>query len=68
MELFQLRDMGVQDLENTYRDIFILRTILEQRTTDMKYSKLTLLLLGFDLVLLTLFNLIFLYIYYNIML
>lgn len=61
MEVFQLHEMGIQELENTYRDIFILRTVLEQRTTDLKYSKLTLLVLSFDLVLLTFFNFMFLY-------
>lgn len=59
MEL--LHEMGIQELENIYRDIFVLTTVLEQRATDLKYSKLTLLLLSFDLVLLTFFNLMFLY-------
>lgn len=61
MELLQLHEMGIQELENIYRDIFVLTTVLEQRATDLKYSKLTLLLLSFDLVLLTFFNLMFLY-------
>lgn len=61
MELLQLHEMGIQELENIYRDIFVLTTVLEQRATDLKYSKLTLLLLSFDLALLTFFNLMFLY-------